>query len=377
MGRKKTSTEIVNGIQYYFQYVELPRDANGKRVRKKIRAKSVDELNKKVYDFIELKKLGKKDTSNQYLSTFMHKWLFEVKFLNLKASSKEKYLGIYNKYIKDSSFGKEKLENLNAIKVQQFYSSLNVSDSLIRNIHKLIKPCLQYAFANSLILKDYTPVIQLPPKQERSITRLEVFTIEEQKAFLLAIKGHKLESLFYTLLTTGIRLGECLALEWNNYDGKILYIDKSVRRVLDIDTGKYVIDVTVPKTKGSVRSINLGNKTISMLNAHKKEQNLLKMQLRNQYNDNNLIFCSDTGNYLDASNVRKQFKKILKDNNIREIKLHGLRHSFATRLFENNVPTKTISNILGHSDINITLEIYTHILDKTKEETTSVIDNIF
>lgn len=76
------------------------------------------------------------------------------------------------------------------------------------------------------------------------------------------------------------------------------------------------------------------------------------------YFDNNLVFFTPIGNYLNESNVRKTFKRILKKCNLKELRFHYLRHTFATRLFENGVPPKTVQTILGHSDISTTLNIY-------------------
>ncbi|WP_243894595.1 tyrosine-type recombinase/integrase [Clostridium perfringens] len=95
------------------------------------------------------------------------------------------------------------------------------------------------------------------------------------------------------------------------------------------------------------------------------------------YFDNNLVFCTPTGNYLNESNVRKTFKKILNRCDLKEIRFHDLRHTFATRLFENGVPPKTVQTLLGHSDIATTLNIYTHVMKNTKDEAINKIDFLF
>ena len=95
------------------------------------------------------------------------------------------------------------------------------------------------------------------------------------------------------------------------------------------------------------------------------------------YFDNNLVFSTPIWNYLNESNVRKTFKRILKKCNLKELRFHDLRHTFATRLFENGVPPKTVQTILGHSDISTTLNIYTHVMKDTKDKAIDKLNFLF
>ena len=378
-----TSKEIINGQVYYYKMIEIGYDSTGKRKREKIRAKTVKDLNAKIQEFMELKSLGKDDTRNLIFRDFMKNWLYNVHFLHLKGSTKEKYNGLYINYLKDSSICMLKMSNLNAIVVQNYYNELTkagVTDSLIRNIHKLVRPCLTYAYANGYTLRDFGApgVIKLPARKERSINKCEILTIEEQKKFIDSLEPGADSYLYLTALGTGLRLGELLALRWTdiNLNTKELTVNKSVRRVKDLSTNESTIVVTEPKTANSLRTITLPDKIINLLETNKKEQKLLKLSLGKNYENNDLVFPTKLGKYQDSSNVRKRFKKALKKAEIKDIKFHALRHTFATRLFENNVPIKTVSSLLGHYDVSITMDIYTHVLEESKKDAAKILNNI-
>ncbi|HFD2031396.1 TPA: tyrosine-type recombinase/integrase [Clostridium perfringens] len=130
-------------------------------------------------------------------------------------------------------------------------------------------------------------------------------------------------------------------------------------------------------TLGKIKLVDLRNSILELLQRYRKEKIIERDSNIDIYFDNNLVFCTPTGNYLNESNVRKTFKKILNRCDLKEIRFHDLRHTFATRLFENGVPPKTVQTLLGHSDISTTLNIYTHVMKNTKDEAINKIDFLF
>lgn len=99
--------------------------------------------------------------------------------------------------------------------------------------------------------------------------------------------------------------------------------------------------------------------------------------MSNLYEDNNLVFCNMYGRYLDSSNTRKRFKRILSANGIKERKFHDLRHTYATRLFELGEEPKTVQSLLGHSNISITLDTYITVLDSLKKRAASKLNDLY
>lgn len=99
--------------------------------------------------------------------------------------------------------------------------------------------------------------------------------------------------------------------------------------------------------------------------------------MANLYNDKGLVFSNEFGNYLDPSNVRKRYKRILRKNNITNKTFHDLRHTYATRLFELGENPKTVQMLLGHSSISITLNTYTHVLESMKVKAASKLNDLY
>ena len=384
MARNSYKKSTVNGITYYYKQIEIGWSSDGKRKRKVLRGKTVSELEEKIREFNKLQELGGiGESSNITFVTFFNDWLYNINLPDKKPSTQERYEGLYLNYIKNSSISNLKLSKINAIKIQEFYNSLitekSVTASTIHSIHKLIKPCLNYAYRNGNTVRDFgaSGLIKLP-KKESNKEEVTVLSIEEQHLFIKSLINNKDRIIYLTALGTGLRLGELLGLKWSDIhfiDGTIS-VQRSIKRVKDIKTKKSSIIEQDPKTYKSKRTIPLPDVLLNELKKHKKEQSELKLLLGSDYKDKNLIFSTEFGNYFEPNNINKRFKKALKKAGINPIKFHSLRHTYATRLFEKDVPLKTVSELLGHTDINITANTYTHVLENKKIEAVQQLNNI-
>lgn len=390
MAKTKYRTKIKNGKEYYFfrlrhENLSKPKDIYGT---------SIKELDKKIKSAIyELE--NNIQNSKDSFETFLANWLFDVKFINLKPSTKERYEGLYRNYIKDSSLSKVKIKNISLTHIQNYYSELienGKSPSCIKMIHKLIAPCIRYAYNNNLLVRDFTSAIILPKENEEEklnkVLKVQPFTIREQKIFINAIKGHELEMLFLTALNSGLRQGELLALTWDdiNFDKCYIQVNKAVKTITDVskDGRNHTrLLVQTPKTIKSIRYVAIPTELSKRLEQHKIKQLELKFKLANLYENNNLVFCTTHGKYFDGSNIRKRFNKIIdsinldKENKINKIKFHDLRHTYATRLFELGENPKTVQELLGHSNVSITLGTYTHVLDNLKFKASSKLNDLY
>ena len=143
------------------------------------------------------------------LEQWFYTYIFEYKQGKIKPSSFERYEGIYRKYILNSELGKTKLTKLNITTIQKYYNTLlskGVTPSTIKSINQYLKPCLGEAEKQDYIHKNYAKMIDLPNVKKEE--KLEILTLEQQKDLLIAIEGHKLQTLFLVALGTGLRLGE-------------------------------------------------------------------------------------------------------------------------------------------------------------------------
>lgn len=378
--RKRT----INDKEYYFfrlrhKNLKTPKDLYGTTVK---------ELNKKIKDLnyeLDHNVINNKETFEH----FFVNWLFEVNFVNKKPSTKERYEGLYRNYIKDSSISDINIKDINQTDIQKYYNTLSkkgISASSIRQLNKIISPSIRYAYNNNLIIKDFTRAIILPTEKEEvklnNKNKIHPFTLEEQKQFTKIIKGHDLELLFLTALNTGMRQGELFALTWNDidFDNNTISINKTAKYIAPVNQdgrGKGSILIQTPKTNNSIRNISIPPFLKDRLKQHKANQLKNRLLLANLYENNNLIFCNIYGKYLDGSRVRKEFKKILINNNLEIRKFHDLRHTFATRLFELGENPKVVQTLLGHSNISTTLDTYTHVLDNMKETVSSKLNDLY
>ncbi len=223
-------------------------------------------------------------------------------------------------------------------------------------------------------------MVTLP--KDNSTKEIKVLTTNQQKLFIEAIKDHNLEVLFLVALGTGLILGELFGLKWSDIDFSncTLTVNRTLQRVTEISRDgnrESMIIEQLPKTKNSIRTVPIPQNILSRLKDYKLEQNKNRLKLGEAYLNNDYVFCNDLGYPIDDKRPARNLKSILTKLNIEPIKFHGLRHTYATRLFEANVPPKTVQVLMGHYDISITLDIYTHVMEDTKLEAVDRLNEIF
>lgn len=223
------------------------------------------------------------------------------------------------------------------------------STNTIKGIVSVLKQALKLAVTLEFIDKEYCSSLKLPTIEEKEIS---VFTKKEQKlieSFCLNQKRKNYIGIVICLYT-GIRLGELLALTWDDIDfnSNLLTINKTSYSV-KID-GKSQIVVDKPKTKKSNRIIPLPNQLIKLLKVMKKES------------DSKYIITTRSLGMVDNRSYQRTFKYILRINNITYRNFHSLRHTFATNAIELGMDVKTLAEILGHTNAMITLNRYSHSL---------------
>ncbi len=379
-----------NGVEYFRLTASIGRDSNGKLIRKEFYGKNKKEAELKKEEFLNGLKNGlNKDFKNVNLGDLMHSWLFEIIRISnkIKPSTFQRYEGIYRNYIKESELYGLKLSNLKSIQIQRYYNKLyesGKSSNVIKNLNKLLREFFYYAIDENYILKNLCSgkKIVIPGESEKESTEIKTFTNSEINSLKNVLHGHKLKCLILLALATGLRQGELLALKWSdiNIDNKELKVERTIKRVNIIaadGSKKYTTLIQTPKTKNSIRTVPIPSKIITILNEHKIAQKKEKMKAGPSYIDSDFMFTTEIGKNIDARNLTKCYERILKKANIPYRKFHSLRHTYATKLFEANVPLKTVQILLGHSDISITGNIYTHVMPKEKITAVEKLNKLF
>jgi integrase len=367
--------------------ITLGRDDDGNLIRKQFYGKTKMETLKKADEYKNKYDTGLLPSDAKItLQQWFKIWLYEYRINDLRPSTLERYDGIYRNYIKNSNIGMMKLKDLRTANIQAYYNTLvkdhDKTPDTIKTINKILKAALSQAIKENYITMNYCNNVILPkvgPKDE-----IEIFTIEEQYQFISSLDNHRNRALFILVLGTGLRIGEVVALKWSDIDFQAseLNVQRTFKRVaklnnIDKEENRTEIIEQLPKTKYSERTIPIPSSIIKELKAHKKRQNEEKIKAGEVYINNDLVFPNELGEPTDTRNLSRSYERALNRAGIAHKKFHALRHTYATRLFENDVPLKTVQILMGHSNIKITADIYTHVMPEEKIKAVEKINKLF
>lgn len=259
-----------------------------------------------------------------------------------------------------SEVEEEKVQNFILLKIQQDLSIKTVKDMLI-----VLKMIVKFGAKLGWIThKEWS--LKYPTMQEGKT--LEVLSIAHHKRILQYIGGHfTFRNLgIYICLTTGMRIGEICALTWNDIDmvNGVICVRRTIERIYSVDGNKRYTKVIIglPKTRSSIRDIPMNKELIKMIRPLKKIVN------------GDFYVLTNEEKPTEPRTYRNYYKRLMEQLDIPPLKFHGLRHSFATRCIESNCDYKTVSVILGHSDIGTTLNLYVH---PNMEQKKKCIDKMF
>jgi integrase len=270
--------------------------------------------------------------------------------------------------------GKKKLKALKLEDAEGLYRSMaasGLSPATIRYVHAVLRRALNRAFVRGLVPRNVADGASLPRADQKET---EAFTPEEVRRFLQAAKHDRLEALYVLAITCGLRQGELLGLRWDDVDLEAgrLTVRRQVQRSRD---GSGMISGPTKNKKS--RTIRLGRVAVEALKAHRDAQAEDVASAKGLWGDPNLVFASTIGTPLDPSNlVGRSFKPLLGRAGLPSIRFHDLRHACATLLFFEGVPVKVVQEVLGHSSVSVTMDVYSHILPDMQERAAAAMDEL-
>lgn len=255
------------------------------------------------------------------------------------------------------------LYEVNEEKVQQFvFDKLDagLSEKTIRDIIIVLKMILKFGIKNGYL--EYAQIdAKFPSKQEKK--DLDVLSKADQKKFMEHLRNNfTFKNLgIFICLSTGMRIGEICGLRWCDVDTAegVIKVRHTLQRIYIIEgeTRHTELLLDTPKTANSVRDIPMSSELLKMLKS-----------LNKVVNENYYVISNDI-KPIEPRTYRNYYKKLCKQLDIPELKFHGLRHSFATRCIESKADYKTVSVLLGHSNISTTLNLYVHPNKEQKKKT--------
>lgn len=351
-----------------------------KTTRKCFTGKTQSEAKKKMLQFENEYRLNPDYNYNQEtLYAYMENWakLYKSKSVKLTTYDSIDYtIARIKKY--DIAF--YQLNQLSADLFQSFFHTMVEDEYSLETIKKTynhLNNCLKKAESKGDVNKNPLSDVELP-SEENVLTKsknIQIFDDDDIKkiyheAYRTSLNGnykYQHGAAIVFMLYTGLRIGECIGLKWENVDmdKKCIYVNTTVSIVKDRENGGYKENISTTKTKKSTRMVPLSNKAIEALEIA-KQQNTTP----------SIVFQSVTGTRINARNVSRCLESILTNagTKLEQAGLHALRHTFASKLIRKKVDIKIISELLGHKKVSTTYDIYAHLIEGETQMAISVLD---
>lgn len=301
----------------------------------------------------------------QTVEQFLASWL-ETRRAELVVETWRRYEQCVRLHI-NPQVGHVKLARLTPQQIQHVYARClaeGLSTTTTRHVHAVLHRALESAVRLGLVARNVADMVDAPRKQRVEIHPL---TREESRQLLATAEGDRLETLFVLALATGMRQGELLALRWRDIDlerGRL-----SVMATLKRREGRAVWAQT--KTKQSRRQISLAPPVVEALRQHRHRQRIERLAAGaawQEWEDLGLVFVDEIGMPLTDWHIRNRLWRLLRQASAPRVRFHDLRHTCATLLLSQGVNPKIVSEMLGHSSVAITLDIYSHVLPDMQQD---------
>ncbi len=302
----------------------------------------------------------------------MQGWLESYVAPNLTPVSAETYKFITNKHILPR-LGNILLSNLRSQVVQKLYSDMiksGLSSATIQKTHNILHKALEIAVKNSVLMRNPLIGVELP-----KVERPDMITLNETDIHLVLDRARESEyyPLWYTLIFTGLRRGEALALRWSDVD--LLMLKASISRSATYLNKK--VFFKAPKTKRSSRYISLTPSNAVVLREHYEKQNQRRQDLGlPMLQDNDLVFAHYDGKPYLPNSITHAWIKLVRRCGLPGHRLHDNRHSYASLLLKQNVHPSIVQNQLGHASIKTTLDLYSHVIPALQEQAAVKFDDL-
>ena len=361
--------------------------ANGKRDVKYVYGKTEAECKRKLKDLIkDIHSSDYVSVQKESVKDYMDKWLFDVKRNQLKPKSFDRLEQtlVYDVY---PHIGGIQLQAINADDIQKMLNMLKKDGkaySTIKKAYDAVNSCFKLGLEKRTVLSNPTVGVVVPSKKLFPAKKIPFYTQDEAKKLINqamscwgnGVRRYPLGAFVPLLINTGLRMGELLALRWNDdidFDNNTLTVHENIAFVKNRDEGsekKYhlLLQDSVKTEAGQDRSVPLNDQAISAL------RDLQKITGNNEF-----VMTTKNGTHVSPRNIDRIFRRIAEASGFDEDKIYGihsLRHTFATLLLSNGVEIKTVSELLGHSDVSITYNTYIHVIKDQKRKALSAIPNL-
>lgn len=356
MGKNLKGKELGTGISQRKDgyYIGRFTDKFGKRQQKTF--KNLTECKRWVNDEIYYDEHSDLNIPSEIdLNGWFNYWI-NIKSPTVRDSTIRLYKCIYDKHVR-TLLGNHNLKEIKPIQCQFVLNQLaqnGYKSSMIQNVKILLNQLFGYAYKNDIILKNPCKILEADIGKP-SISR-KALNINEHKDFIKAIKGRKFELPYRFVLQTGLRCGELMGLKWSDidYNENVINISRSINVQSEVGD---------PKSDNGFRKIPLTEEALEILKLQKQKIKEYKVI---DFSNAEYIFVNKNGHITNNVTYDISLRAICKKYDLPHISMHILRHTFATRCIEAGMKPKVLQIIMGHSNLNITMDLYVHITDDEK-----------
>lgn len=345
---------------------------DGARQRKEVYGRTRSEVNTKLRELISNTERGVPMAGTPWtVSTYSEHWLTNG-VSALRPATQSNYAWVIRKYILPT-VGDVRLERLTPAHVRKLHGAVQSTGVSVRTTqltHAVLRSMLAEAVREELIVRNVGTLVR-QPQLERS--ERQVWSPEETARFGSTTKSHRLRVLFELAYSVGLRRGELLGLRWSDVDldGNMIHIRQTMQR-LGAGHGRVF---GPPKTARSRRSIPIPAAAARSLRLHRIAQ-VGELTGANRTNPLDLVFTTSLGTPIEPSNLRRDFETLIASAGVPRIRFHDLRHTCASLLFAKGVPPRVVMDLLGHSTLSITTDLYAHVMPTALAEAASAMDDL-
>lgn len=364
--------------RYMIRYTE-----NGKR--KCIYGKTAFEVKSKYSQMIIRKNQETKEFTGT-LSDCIYDWLINFKFGKIKNSSYDRLESTYINHIKDDPIGKMEVHEIKSIDIQKYIDRKAFPDdkkkllsmSSLKKIKELLAGFFKFAYEQNMIT--FNPMLAITLPLNENMEKKTKVTEEIPSTVINALyedcnMRRRYNTAFVILLNTGLRIGELIALKWEdiNFKNNTIRVNKTISINKKRD-GKKVLK-GIDRIEGSTKTfcgnrvIPMNEKVLSCLRMIQEENARLGIIAEN-------VISTTNGTPASARNIQRAFDSWLCSRNFKHYNLHALRHTFGSILIRNKVDVKVVSELLGHSNVQTTYNIYIHIIKEQKIQAINTLNQI-
>ncbi|MFE6071899.1 tyrosine-type recombinase/integrase [Streptomyces sp. NPDC056525] len=308
-------------------------------------------------------------TRSAKLSEWLPYWLDNVVQPRRKLSTYDKYETHVRLHLVPG-IGSKRLESLSVADVRRFLVQLEkkTTAATAKESHRVLRTALTAACREELITRNVATLVEPPRSKARE---LSPWSLDETLDFLAAARRDPLYAAFVLAIAMGLRRGELIGLRWADVDldRRVLYVRQQIQR------RRGVLYDDDPKGRRR-RAVPLPAMCIAPLRWHRMRQNDQRARAGEEWKGSDYVFTTRTGSPVEPRNVYRSFTRVAASAGLRVIRLHDARHGCATLLTAAGVAPRVVMEILGHSQISITMDVYTHVVQDTQREAISHMDRL-